>query len=161
MPLGILVIRWDNEIGPINEGFCPKSLIITNNLLTQVYSSHRYQSLKPGFASISLKNNKVISFFSGVGDDFISIENYVVALLLRRDEAFKDYLSLLKKIAAELLNNISENSIDLGDDEEVIDLSDKVREFLKEIATKLRDKFRDFNFKKDYFNYDMDLGGFI
>ncbi len=108
MPLGILVIRWDNEIGPINEGFYPESLKITNNLLTQVYSSHRYQSLKPGFASISLKNNKVVSFFSGVGDDFISIENYVVALLLRRDEKPHKYREVLKKIAAEILDKIAD-----------------------------------------------------
>jgi len=106
LPVGILVIRWDNEIGPINEGFYPENLKITNNLLTQVYSSHRYQSLKPGFASISLKNNKVVSFFSGVGDDFISIENYVVALLLRRDEKPQKYKEVLKKIAAEILDKI-------------------------------------------------------
>jgi len=102
------VIRWDNEIGPINEGFYPDNLKITNNLLTQVYSSHRYQSLKPGFASISLKNNKVVSFFSGVGDDFISIENYVVALLLRRDEKPHKYREVLKKIAAEILDKIGD-----------------------------------------------------
>jgi len=106
MPIGILIIRWDNEIGPINEGFYPESLKITNNLLTQVYSSHRYQSLKPGFASISLKNNKVVSFFSGVGQDFISVENYVIALLLRRDEKPFKYREILKKIAAELLDKI-------------------------------------------------------
>ena len=108
MPLGILVIRWDNEIGPINEGFYPESLKITNNLLTQVYSSHRYQSLKPGFASISLKNNKVVSFFSGVGDDFISVENYVVALILRRDEKPQDYREVLKTIAAEILDKVQD-----------------------------------------------------
>jgi hypothetical protein len=102
--VGILVIRWDNEIGPINEGFYPDNLKITNNLLTQVYSSHRYQSLKPGFASISLKNNKVVSFFSGVGDDHISVENYVVALLLRRDEKPGKYREILKTIAAEILD---------------------------------------------------------
>ena len=105
MPVGILVIRWDNEIGPINEGFYPESLKITNNLLTQVYSSHRYQSLKPGFASISLKNNKVVSFFSGVGADHISVENYVVALLLRRDEKPGKYREILKTIAAEILDH--------------------------------------------------------
>lgn len=110
MPVGILVIRWDNEIGPINEGFYPDNLKITNNLLTQVYSSHRYQSLKPGFASISLKNNKVVSFFSGVGDDFISIENYVVALLLRRDEKPHKYREVLKKIAAEILDKIADGA---------------------------------------------------
>ncbi|MBY9017625.1 MAG: hypothetical protein MUP85_16750 [Candidatus Lokiarchaeota archaeon] len=106
MPVGILIIRWDNEIGPINEGFYPENLKITNNLLTQVYSSHRYQSLKPGFASISLKNNKVVSFFSGVGTDHISIENYVVALLLRRDEKPTLYREILKTIAAEILDKI-------------------------------------------------------
>jgi hypothetical protein len=108
MPVGILVIRWDNEIGPINEGFYPENLKITNNLLTQVYSSHRYQSLKPGFASISLKNNKVVSFFSGVGSDFISAENYVVALLLRRDEKPNKYREILKTIAAEILDKIQD-----------------------------------------------------
>jgi len=106
LPVGILIIRWDNEIGPINEGFYPENLKITNNLLTQVYSSHRYQSLKPGFASISLKNNKVVSFFSGVGDDFISVENYVVALLLRRDEKPNKYREILKTIAAEILDQV-------------------------------------------------------
>jgi len=75
-------------------------------LLTQVYSSHRYQSLKPGFASISLRNNKIVSFFSGVGDMHISVENYVVALLLRRDEKPHMYREVLKKIAAEILDKI-------------------------------------------------------
>jgi len=109
MPVGILIIRWDNEIGPINEGFYPENLKITNNLLTQVYSSHRYQSLKPGFASISLKNNKVVSFFSGVGDDHISVENYVVALLLRRDEKPNKYREILKTIAAEILDQTQDS----------------------------------------------------
>ena len=108
MPVGILIIHWDNEIGPINEGFYPDNLKITNNLLTQIYSSHRYQSLKPGFASISLKNNKVVSFFSGVGDDHISVENYVVALLLRRDEKPGKYREILKTIAAEILDKTQE-----------------------------------------------------
>jgi len=109
LPVGILIIRWDNEIGPINEGFYPDNLKITNNLLTQVYSSHRYQSLKPGFASISLKNNKVVSFFSGVGDDHISVENYVVALLLRRDEKPSKYREILKTIAAEILDQTQDS----------------------------------------------------
>lgn len=112
MPQGILVIKWDNEIGPINEGYYPETLKITNNLLTQVYGSHRYQSLKPGFASLSLKNNKVVSFFSGVGDDYISVENYVVALLLRRDEKPHKYREILKKIAAEILERIPSNDFE-------------------------------------------------
>jgi len=110
MPIGIIIIRWDNEIGPISEGFYPENLKITNNLLTQVYSSHRYQSLNPGFASISLKNNKVVSFFSGVGENYVEIENYVVALVLRRDEQTHKYREILKKIAAEILGKIKDGS---------------------------------------------------
>ncbi|MFX1259302.1 MAG: hypothetical protein ACFFAN_15715, partial [Promethearchaeota archaeon] len=82
----------------------------TNNLLTQVYSSHRYQSLKPGFASISLKNNKVVSFFSGIGEDYISVENYVIALILRRDEKPHKYREILKRIAAEILEKIPDGT---------------------------------------------------
>ena len=48
----------------------------------------------------------MVSFFSGVGDDYISIENYVVALLLRRDEKPHKYREILKKIAAEILDKI-------------------------------------------------------
>ncbi|MFX1590246.1 MAG: hypothetical protein ACFFC1_19100, partial [Promethearchaeota archaeon] len=66
------------------------------------------QSLRPGFASISLKNNKVVSFFSGVGSDHISVENYVVALLLRRDEKPNKYREILKTIAAEILEKIQD-----------------------------------------------------
>ena len=75
-----------------------------------MYSSHRYQSLNPGFASISLKNNKVVSFFSGVGDNHIEVENYVVALLLRRDENAGKYREILKKIAAEILGKITDGT---------------------------------------------------
>lgn len=71
-----------------------------------MYSSHRYQSLKPGFASISLENYKIVSFFSGVGQEHISKENYVVALLLRRDEKPQKYREALKKIAASILDKI-------------------------------------------------------
>ena len=49
-----------------------------------------------------------MSFFSGVGDDYISIENYVVALLLRRDEKPHKYREILKKIAAEILDKIGD-----------------------------------------------------
>jgi hypothetical protein len=106
MPSGIILLKWDNEIGPILVAAYPTSLKITNNILTQIYSSHRYSSLEPGFSSLTLKNNKVVSFFSGLGEKFISVENYVVALLLRRDENPNQYRDILNKIAANILSNI-------------------------------------------------------
>lgn len=107
MPLGILILKWDNEIGPVLISAYPETLKVTNNLLTQVYSAHRYSSLEPGFSSLTLKNNKVVSFFSGLGENFIEVENYIVALLLRRDEKIGTYRTILNKIAAEILGNIT------------------------------------------------------
>lgn len=49
-----------------------------------------------------------MSFFSGVGSDYISVENFVVALLLRRDEKPTKYREILKTIAAEILDKIED-----------------------------------------------------
>lgn len=109
MPVGILVLKWDNEIGPVLISAYPESLDPPKNLQTQIYSAHRYSSLEPGFGKLTLKNNKIVSFFSGLGEHHISVENYVVALLLRRDEDPNKYEGVLKKIAAEILGNIENN----------------------------------------------------
>lgn len=106
MPLGILILRWDNQIGPLLIAIYPETLKITNNLLTQIYSAHRYSSLEPGFSSLTLKNNKIVSFFSGLGENHIEVENYIVALLLRRDENVNTYRKILNTIAAKILGNI-------------------------------------------------------
>ena len=106
MPLGILILRWDNQIGPLLIAIYPETLKITNNLLTQIYSAHRYSSLEPGFSSLTLKNNKIVSFFSGLGENHIEVENYIVALLLRRDENVNTYRNILNSIAAKILGNI-------------------------------------------------------
>ena len=58
MPLGIIILKWDNQIGPVLIALYPESLKITTNLLTQVYSAHRYSSLEPGFSSLTLKTTK-------------------------------------------------------------------------------------------------------
>ena len=114
MPLGIIVLKWDNQIGPVLIALYPETLKITNNLLTQVYSAHRYSSLEPGFSSLTLKNYKIVSFFSGLGENFVAVENYIVALLLRRDENVNRYRQVLNKIAAKILENVENDKyIDL------------------------------------------------
>lgn len=109
MPVGILVLKWDNEIGPVLISSYPETLDPPKNLQTQIYSAHRYSSLEPGFGKLTLKNNKIVSFFSGLGENYIEVENYVVALLLRRDENANKYKEVLKTIAAEILSNIENN----------------------------------------------------
>ena len=91
MPQGILLIKWDNEVGPVGIVIHPDTLKIPNNLLTQIYSSHRYASTKPGFSSLVLKNLKIVSFYSGRGEKFIEVEDHVIAIVLRRDEDINKY----------------------------------------------------------------------
>ena len=65
MPVGILVLKWDNEIGPVLIATYPESLDPPKNLQTQIYSAHRYSSLEPGFGKLTLKNNKMASVYTG------------------------------------------------------------------------------------------------
>lgn len=106
MPQGILLIKWDNEVGPVGIVVYPDTLKIPNNLLTQIYSSHRYASTAPGFSSLVLKNQKIVSFYSGRGEKFIEVEDHVIAIVLRRDEDINQYRTILNKIASEILGNI-------------------------------------------------------
>jgi len=106
MPKGIILIRWDNSVGPMLVSKYPESLSVNENLLTQIYAGHTYNSREPGFSSITLRNNKCISFFSGAGENFIKVENYVIAVILRRDENPMKYREILNKIAAKILENI-------------------------------------------------------
>ena len=50
-----------------------------------------------------------MSFFSGLGEKYIEVQNYVIALLLRRDEEVNKYRDILNKIAANILANIENN----------------------------------------------------
>ncbi len=80
---------------------------MTNNLLTQIYSAHRYSSLAANFSSLTLKNSKVVSFFSGMEEGkIVGVTNYVVVLILRRDENINSFRDILKKAAADILGNV-------------------------------------------------------
>ncbi|GAB4324424.1 MAG: hypothetical protein Kow0069_29980 [Promethearchaeota archaeon] len=106
MPLGLVLIKWDNEIGPVLLMAAPPSFKPTDNLLTRVYSAHRYQSLAPGHTILTLKSKKVVSFFSGMGENFVGVPNYVVALVIRRDERTQTFLPWLEEKAKTVLENV-------------------------------------------------------
>ncbi len=98
MPSGIILFRWDNQNGPLLVKTFPETLKITSNLMAKVYYSHHESSNPAVYASLRLKYSKVFSFFSGAAEG-----NYVVALILRRDENINSYRDILDKAAADLL----------------------------------------------------------
>ena len=106
MPKGIVIIQWDDEIGANLLSKYPKTLEITEKALLNIYTNHRLNNVKPGFASLNLPDMKILSFFSGMGKEFILASNYIIAFLLLRNEKPMAFKNLLKKTSEEILAHL-------------------------------------------------------
>ncbi|TFG05308.1 MAG: hypothetical protein EU536_02300 [Promethearchaeota archaeon] len=107
MPIGILLARWDDKLGTTLTAKYPEKFKFPSKILMNIYSQHRAQSTDPSFVTLTLTNMKVTSFFSGMDENFIGASNYVIALVLRRDEQPNLFRDILKKAAARVLKDIS------------------------------------------------------
>ena len=113
MPLGIILLKWDNEIGTSLLAQYPQRYKVTERLLMSIYSTHRLQSNEPSFAVTTQPNMKVSSFYSGLeGENFIGIPNHIVALLLRKDEDPLTFKNILKEAAANILKNVNDPKLE-------------------------------------------------
>jgi hypothetical protein len=113
LPLGIILLKWDNEIGTSLLAQFPKRYKVTERLLMSIYSTHRLQSNEPSFAITAQPNMKISSFYSGLeGENFIGVPNHIVALLLRKDENPSQFKDILKEAAGNILKNINDPNIE-------------------------------------------------
>jgi hypothetical protein len=80
-------------------------------LLQQIYSAHRYASVKAGYTALTFQDMRIISFFSGLKGTIIGEPNYVLAMLLRKDEPVAKFKELLLAEAAGVLKCISSSEI--------------------------------------------------
>jgi hypothetical protein len=108
MPKGIIIIKWDDELGANLVAKYPENLKIPSKTLLNIYTNHRINNVKPGFASLNLADMKVLSFYTGMGKEFILASNYIIAFLLLRDEKPNSYRDLLKKSSAEILAHLND-----------------------------------------------------
>ncbi|NVM56200.1 MAG: hypothetical protein HWN66_21065 [Candidatus Helarchaeota archaeon] len=106
MPIGILLIRWDDKLGTTLVAKYPEKFKFPSKILMNIYSQHRGQSTDPSFVTLTLTNLKISSFFSGMDENYIGASNYIVALVLRRDEKPHLFREILKKAAAKILKNV-------------------------------------------------------
>ncbi|MFX1450449.1 MAG: hypothetical protein ACFFCM_06390 [Promethearchaeota archaeon] len=86
----------------------PKNLKITTKQLTNIYASHRMNNIDPNFAILTLTDTKIISFYSGLGENVIIEPDHIVALILRRDEKPLKFKATLKDAAAKILSSLKE-----------------------------------------------------
>lgn len=108
MPIGILLIRWDDKLGTTLVAKYPDKFKFPSKILMNIYSQHRAQSTEPSFVTLTLTDIKVSSFFSGMDENFIGASNYIIALILRRDENPLIFRDVLKKAAAKILKNVKD-----------------------------------------------------
>lgn len=106
MPVGILLIRWDDKLGTTLIAKYPEKFKFPSKILMNIYSQHRSQSTDPSFVTLTLTNMKISSFFSGMDENYIGASNYIIALVLRRDENPTAFREILKKAAAKILKNV-------------------------------------------------------
>ena len=109
MPKGIIVIKWDDEFGAKLLAKYPENLKIPSKTLLNIYTNHRLNNTEPGFGSLNLPNMRILSFFSGMGKDFIVASNYIIAFLLLRNEKAINFKDLLKRVSAEVLSKIDDS----------------------------------------------------
>ena len=112
MPVGILLIRWDDKLGTSLVAKYPEKFKFPSKILMNIYSQHRAQSTDPSFVTLTLTNIKISSFFSGMDENFIGASNYIIALVLRRDEKPHLFREILKRAAAKILKNVEKVDTD-------------------------------------------------
>ncbi len=113
IPVGILLIRWDDKLGTTLVAKYPEKFKFPSKILMNIYSQHRGQSTDPSFVTLTLTNLKISSFFSGMDENYIGASNYIVALVLRRDENPSLFREILKKAAAKILKNVEKVNADV------------------------------------------------
>ncbi|MHA1145619.1 MAG: hypothetical protein ACTSRW_12840 [Candidatus Helarchaeota archaeon] len=110
MALGIILLKWENEVGTSLIAQFPERYRVTEKLLMSIYSTHRLSTNDPSFATTTQPNMRVLSFFSGLDiNNCVGAPNYIVALLLRKDENPNDFRDILKSAAGEILSNLDAN----------------------------------------------------
>jgi hypothetical protein len=103
MPVGIVVMRWDDRVGTEVVAQYPDDLAITQKTLMQVLSSHEYSG-ETGMISLLSGSINIASYYTGP-------ENKIYLLLiLSLDEDPDDYEVGLADATREVLANIYEES---------------------------------------------------
>ncbi|MFO8018815.1 MAG: hypothetical protein R6U96_09280 [Promethearchaeia archaeon] len=99
MPVGLVLMRWDERTGSVVEAKYPEEVKITPKTLMQVYSTHEY-SQEAGMISLMVGSLNIASYYTGPE------KGYYVLLLLNLDENPDGYEGGLMDIARIILANV-------------------------------------------------------
>ncbi len=102
MPVGLVVMRWDERVGTEILAKYPEEVTITDKTLMQVYSTHEYSG-ESGMISLMVGSLNIASYYTGPE------KGYYILLLLNIDEDPDAYEGGMADISRIILQNLEDD----------------------------------------------------
>ena len=103
MPVGMVIMKWDDRIGAETLSKYPDELAVTDKTLMQVYSTHEYSG-ETGMISLMVGSLNIASYYTGP-------ENSIyILLLLNLDEDPDAYEGGLADISRTILQSLDDDA---------------------------------------------------
>ncbi len=103
MPVGLIVMKWDERVGTEILAKYPEEIIITDKTLMQVYSTHEYSG-ESGMISLMVGSLNIASYYTGPD------KGYYILLLLNIDDDPDAYEGGLIDASRTILQNLDEDA---------------------------------------------------
>jgi len=103
MPVGLVVMKWDERVGTEILAKYPEEITITEKTLMQVYSTHEYSG-ESGMISLMIGSLNIASYYTGPE------KGYYILLLLNLDDDPDAYEGGLADASRMILQNLEEDA---------------------------------------------------
>jgi len=103
MPVGLVVMKWDERIGTEILAKYPEEINVTDKTLMQVYSTHEYSG-ESGMISLMVGSLNIASYYTGPEKAFY------IMLLLNLDDDPDAYEEGLIDVSRIILHNLEDNA---------------------------------------------------
>jgi len=103
MPIGLVIMKWDDRAGTEILAKYPEEIVLTEKTLMQVYSTHEYSG-ESGMISLMIGSLNIASYYTGPE------QNFYILLLLNLDDDPDAYEEGLIDISRIILGNIDDDS---------------------------------------------------
>ena len=103
MPVGLVVMRWDERVGTETLARYPEEVNITDKTLMQVYSTHEYSG-ESGMISLMVGSLNIASYYTGPE------KGYYILLLLNLDDDPDAYEGGLADVSRIILQNLEDEA---------------------------------------------------
>ena len=103
MPVGLVVMKWDDRVGTEILAKYPEEIVITDKTLMQVYSTHEYSG-ESGMISLMVGSLNITSYYTGPE------KGYYILLLLNIDDDPDTYEGGLVDASRTILQNLEDGT---------------------------------------------------